>query len=61
MLVLSRNLNQSIIIGEEGEIVVTVLGIKQGQIRLGIKASSDIPIHRSEIFDKIQAERDGNK
>jgi carbon storage regulator len=62
MLVLSRNKNQSIIIGDD--VVVTVLGVRGNQVRLGIDAAPEISIHRSEIWDKIQLEgdkRSGNK
>lgn len=55
MLVLSRNIGSSIVIGDN--IVVTVLGVNRGnQIRLGIEAPKDVSVHREEIFMKIQAE-----
>ena len=57
MLVLSRRVGSAIIIGEEGDIVITVLGINDRQVRLGIDAPKDIPVHREEIFEKIQAEK----
>lgn len=47
MLVLSRKLDESIIIGDN--IVVTVVNIDRNQIRLGIQAPRDIPVHREEI------------
>jgi len=54
MLVLTRKLNQSIIIN--GEIEVVVLEVRGEQVRLGIKAPKDVPVHRKEIFDQIQDE-----
>lgn len=47
MLVLSRKLGESIVIA--GEITVTVCHIKGNQVRLGITAPSDVPVHREEI------------
>ncbi len=53
MLVLSRDIEQSIIIG--GTIKVTVLGFRNGQVRLGIDAPRDVPVYRSEVWRAIQA------
>ena len=52
MLVLSRKLNESIVINEN--IVVTVLGVKGDTVRLGINAPVEIPVHRQEVFEKMQ-------
>ena len=60
MLILTRRINETIIIGDN-EIKITVLGVKGNQVRIGIDADKDISIHRSEVFDRIQAEKDGNK
>lgn len=49
MLVLSRNLSEKILIGDN--IVITVVDIQRGKIRLGIEAPRDIPIYREEIKD----------
>jgi carbon storage regulator len=54
MLVLTRKLNQSIVINDQVEVVV--LEIRGEQVRLGIKAPKDVPVHRKEIFDQIQDE-----
>jgi carbon storage regulator len=54
MLVLSRRLNQSIMIGNDIEI--TVIDIKGDQIRLGIKAPRSVSVHRSEVYRDIQNE-----
>ena len=55
MLVLTRHENESIIIN--GNIEVVVLGIKGGQVRLGIAADKDIPVHRLEVHERIQREK----
>ena len=52
MLVLSRKLNQSIIINYD--IVVTVLRIQGDTVRLGIEAPGEIPVHREEVYEKMQ-------
>ena len=54
MLVLTRKLNESIMIGDEVEI--TVVDIKGDAIKLGIDAPKDIKVHRKEIFLAIQQE-----
>lgn len=54
MLVLTRRLNQSITIGDNVEI--TVLEVRGDQIRLGIQAPRDLPVHRREIYDELVAE-----
>lgn len=54
MLVLSRKLNESIVIGDNVEIVVVEL--KGDQVKLGIKAPRTIPVYRGEIFEEIQKE-----
>src|SRR5271166_3595991 len=51
MLVLSRKLNQSIVINEN--VVVTVLGVKGDTVRLGINAPLEIPVHRQEVYEKV--------
>lgn len=53
MLILTRRLDESIIINND--IKVTILGIKGNQIRIGIEAPKDITIHREEIQNKINA------
>lgn len=54
MLVLARRLNESIIIGDEIEVVV--IDIKGDQVKLGIKAPKKISVHRKEIYEEIQQE-----
>jgi len=52
MLVLARKPNESIIIGDS--IAVTVLGIEGDQVKLGITAPKEIPIHRQEVYEQIK-------
>ncbi len=54
MLVLSRRKNQSVMIGHDLQVVV--LEIREGQVRLGFRAPIEVPIHRQEIYDRIQKE-----
>lgn len=57
MLVLTRKLQQSIMIGEEIEIVV--LEVRGEGVRLGIRAPKDVTVHRKEVFDLIRDENVG--
>ena len=54
MLVLARRLNESIMIGDEIEVVV--IDIKGDQVKLGIRAPKKIAVHRKEIYEEIQQE-----
>ena len=54
MLVLTRKVNQSIVIGDDIEVVV--LEVRGEQIRLGIRAPRDVVVHRKEIYEQIQEE-----
>ena len=56
MLILTRRIGHSIEIAEN--ITVTVLRIKDGQVRLGINAPREIPVHREEIAERIRQERE---
>lgn len=55
MLVLQRRIGESIIIGDD--VNITVLGVTGNQVRIGINASKDIPVHREEVYLKIQQEK----
>lgn len=61
MLVLTRHTSESIIIGENAEMAVTVLAIKGNQVQIGIKAPKTIPVHRTEIYERIKSEREGQE
>ena len=54
MLILTRKVGETLKIGDD--VSVTVLGIKGGQVRIGIAAPNDVPIHRQEIYDRIHDE-----
>lgn len=54
MLVLSRQRDESIIIGDN--IVVTIVDIRGDKVRLGIDAPTEVPVHRREVYDAIQRE-----
>lgn len=53
MLILSRKRNEKIMIGKE--IVIMIVDIRGDMVQIGIEAPRDIPVHRQEIFDEIQA------
>lgn len=58
MLVLSRQTDESIIIGDHDcKIVITVVEVRGDKVRLGIEAPRDIPVHRQEVYDAIQRQR----
>ena len=59
MLILTRFSSQSIMIGDD--IVVTVLDVKNRQVKIGISAPDDVDIHREEIYYKIQREKDNGR
>ena len=52
MLILTRRVGESLMVGEE--ITVTVLGVKGNQVRIGVNAPRDVSVHREEIFNRIQ-------
>jgi carbon storage regulator len=56
MLVVTRLLDQKIIIGENSEIVLTVVDIQGNKVRLGIEADKSVPIFREEVYEKMKEE-----
>lgn len=54
MLILTRRIGETLIIGDD--VTITVLGVKGNQVRIGVNAPKDVSVHRQEIYEKIQNE-----
>jgi carbon storage regulator len=59
MLILTRRIGESVVIGDD--INITVLGVKGNQVRLGVNAPKDVSVHREEIYQRIQFEKEGGE
>ena len=58
MLILTRRVGETVMIGNE--VTVTVLGVKGNQVRIGVNAPKDIAVHREEIYERIKREGDAD-
>ena len=59
MLILTRKVGETLMIGDEIE--VTILSLKGNQVRIGVNAPKDVPVHREEIYDRIKREQSGGE
>ena len=55
MLILTRRMGETLMIG--ADVTVTVMGANGQQVRLGINAPKEVPVHREEVYDRMQAEK----
>ena len=58
MLILTRRVGETLMIGNE--VTVTVLGVKGNQVRIGVNAPKDVAVHREEIYERIKREEDND-
>lgn len=56
MLILTRRVGETVMIGNE--VTVTVLGVKGNQVRIGVNAPKDVSVHREEIYERIKHEEE---
>lgn len=59
MLILTRRVGETVMIGNE--VTVTVLGVKGNQVRIGINAPKTVAVHREEIYERIKREQQGDQ
>ncbi len=59
MLILTRRVGETLVIGDG--VRVTVLGARGNQVRIGVNAPKDVAVHREEIYQRIQSEKDSSQ
>jgi len=58
MLILTRRVGETLMVGDE--VTVTVLGVKGNQVRIGVNAPKEVAVHREEIYQRIQREKNSD-
>ncbi|SEK39965.1 carbon storage regulator, CsrA [Atopomonas hussainii] len=56
MLILTRRVGETLMVGDE--VTITVLGVKGNQVRIGVNAPKEVAVHREEIYQRIQKEKE---
>ena len=59
MLILTRRIGETLMVGDD--VTVTVLGVKGNQVRIGVNAPKEVPVHREEIYQRIQREKEAGE
>lgn len=59
MLILTRRIGETLMIGDN--VTITVLGVNGNQVKIGTNAPEDVPVHREEIYNRIQESKGKNE